>query len=120
MWNQLNPERASQASPLPAKNVRRDCEPHRGPPLQLLAGTSMFLGLLSLCVLLPSVVAFPLGVCVSRMACKDLEKMHLGVMDPDGKEQAGTARAWALNGLVLCILSWVVWAFLLYHLRLGF
>src|SRR5437868_5323697 len=70
---------------IPAGEVRRDCEPHRGPFLQLLGAVCMLLGALSLCLLLPSLAGFPLGLWVWRMARGDQEKMHVGLMDPDGR-----------------------------------
>jgi hypothetical protein len=112
----LNAERASPASPIPAGEVRRDCEPHRGQLLQLLGAVCMVLGVLSVCVLLPSLAGFPLGLSVWVMARRDQERMHVGVMDPEGKEAAEVARKWAVNGIVLCVLSWCIWGFLLYHL----
>jgi hypothetical protein len=99
-----------------AGQVRRDCEPHHGPLLQLLGAASVVLGVLSVCVLLPSLVGFPLGVGVWRMARQDLEKMHLGRMDPDGRHETEDARAGALNGMLACVLAWCLWGFVLYHL----
>jgi hypothetical protein len=102
-------------SSIPASEFRRDYEPHRGPFLELLGVCSMVLGLLSLCLLLPILAGVPLSVAVWVMARRDREKMHVGLMDPDGKEAAEVARRWAINGLVLCLLAGVVWGVLLYQ-----
>jgi hypothetical protein len=106
-------------SSIPAGEVRRDCEPHRGLFLQLLGASSMFLGLLSSCLLLPILAGVPLSVAVWVMARRDQEKMHVGLMDPEGKEAVEVARRWAMNGLVLCILSACLWGFLLYQVWCG-
>jgi hypothetical protein len=98
---------------LPPGEVRRDCEPHRGPFLKALGELSMLLGLLSCCLLLPSLIGFPVGLWTWRAARQDQEKMHAGLMDPDGREAAEVARVWANNGLVLCILAWCLWGCLL-------
>jgi hypothetical protein len=96
------------APSIPPGEVRRDGEPHRGPFLKALGEVSMLLGLLSFCLL-----GFPLGLWAWRMARQDQEKMHAGLMNPDGKEAAEVARVWANNALVLCILSWCLWGCLL-------
>jgi hypothetical protein len=100
---------------IPAGLVRFDCEPHRGPFLKLLGAVSMFLGALSVLLLLPSLAGFPLGLWVRRMARRDQEQMHRGLMDPDGKAAAEVARRWALNGLQLCVISWCIWGFLFFQ-----
>jgi len=103
---------------IPAGRVRFDCEPHRGPLLKLLGAVSMFLGALSVFLLLPSLAGVPLGMWVRRMARRDQEQMHHGLMDPDGKGATEVARRWALNGLQLCVTSWCIWGFLLYQVWL--
>jgi hypothetical protein len=99
--------------------ARRDCEPHRGSFLQLLGAASMLLGILSICFLLPSLAGVPLGLWVWRMARLDQEQMHSGLMDPDGKEAVEVAHRWAVDGLRLCVISWCIWGFVLYHVWLG-
>jgi hypothetical protein len=95
------------------RDGRRACEPHRGPILQSLGAVSMLFGLASVCLFLPSLIGFPLGLWVWGMAREDQEKMLAGRMDPGGSEAAEAARVWANNGLVLCLLSWCVWGLLL-------
>jgi hypothetical protein len=103
------------SSPIPAGQVRRDCEPHRGPFLQLLGAASVILGLLSAALLLPILAGVPLSVAVWVMARRDQAKMHAGLMDPEGKEAVAVARKWAINGLAFCVLSACLWGFLLYQ-----
>ncbi len=98
---------------IPAGQVRRDCEPHRGSFLKLLGAVSMLLGALSVCTFLPSLVAFPLGLWLWRTARADQEKMHVGLMDPNGKQAAEVARIWAINGMQLCGIAWCIWAVIL-------
>jgi hypothetical protein len=95
--------------------VRRDREPHRGPFLQLLGTCSLALGAAGLLLLLPALAAMPLGVAVCVMARRDRGKMPIGLMDPAGKEAVAAARRWAIDGLVLGILSVCVWGLLLYQ-----
>jgi len=102
-------------STTPAGEVRRDGEPHRGPFLQLLGALSMALGWLGLCFGLPAIPGLPLSLAVWVMARRDQEKMHVGLMDPDGKAAVGVARLWAVNGLILCIYSGFVWGVLLLY-----
>jgi hypothetical protein len=91
--------------------VRRDCTPHRSNLLILLGSVALVFGVLS-CVLLPALVAIPLGLACWVLVERDLARMRKGQMDPGGRratEEAGAlARAALLSGLGLCAL----WAFL--------
>ena len=91
--------------------ARRDCAPHRGNVLLLLATVALLLGLSSLCLVVPGWVALPLGWVVEALAQRDLERMTAGTMDPNGREQAERAKeltdlavAFGVVGGLLC--SW--------------
>jgi hypothetical protein len=87
--------------------VRRDCEPHRGNWLRLLADLSVVCGVLSFVLVVPALVAMPLGTIVTVLAHRDLAKMRSGAMDPTGRPQVeGAARA-AVVGAVLGALAWL-------------
>jgi hypothetical protein len=66
--------------------------------LKALGEVSMLLGLLSFCLLLPSLIGFPLGLWTWRAACQDQEKMHAGLMDPDGREAVDVSEWWSAMG----------------------
>jgi hypothetical protein len=63
---------------IPAGQVRRDCEPHRGPFLQVLGALGMALGWLGACLGLPGLAGLPLCIAVWAMARRDLKKMQSG------------------------------------------
>ncbi len=85
-----------------ADEIRRDCEPHRGPLLVGLGNFSMIVGGLTLCTFgIGALVSVPVGVLVWLMANRDLEHMRDGRMDPRGKAQTETGRSGAIAGLLL-------------------
>ena len=71
--------------------VRRDCRPHRGPLLVLLATVALVLGLSSLGLVVTGWAAVPLAWVVDWLAQRDLERMTAGTMDPNGREQVARA-----------------------------
>src|SRR5207247_1952487 len=76
-------------------SVRRDCEPHRGPFLNLVGTVSLLCGICSLCTLLPGLIGLPLGLATWVMARNDFRKMEAGLMamDPAKKAEHGTGDA---------------------------
>jgi hypothetical protein len=96
--------------------VRRDCAPHRGNVLLLLARVALAIGALSFCLGPFGVVAVPLALAVQKMARRDWVKMCTGATDPGGIEQTEAAlRLSALAcgvGFVGLVCSLVWWAYL--------
>ncbi len=97
--------------------TRRDCLPHRGNWLVLLASLALVLAVSSLCLLATGLVAAPFGWAVGRAARQDLDCMAAGRMDPDGRAETreamylaqlalalGTVGALACGGLALTVL----------------
>src|SRR6266481_6497320 len=78
--------------------VRRDCEPHRGNLLQILAVASASCGALAW---LPPLIVFPIavGIATRLMATRDLKMMRAGTMDPAGIKIAECAKRYAGIGL---------------------
>jgi hypothetical protein len=90
--------------------VRRDCDPHRGHFLLLLANISCSCGLLSFCLAFPSVLGLPVGVAAWVMAARDLGRMRAGQMDVRGRRRTQNARSIAAFGVVISTLgSWPLW-----------
>jgi hypothetical protein len=87
--------------------VRRDCEPHRGNWLRLLGNVSVACGLLSFVLVVPALVAMPLGTVVTVLARRDLAQMQSGAMDPAGRPQVEGAAHAAVVGAVLGALAWL-------------
>jgi hypothetical protein len=83
--------------------VRRNAEPHRGPLLDRLGLTVALCGFLAVLVL-PGLVALPLGLWVWSLAATDLQKMRAGLMDPDGRERTESARNGAIMGIILTLM----------------
>jgi hypothetical protein len=96
--------------------VRRDCEPHRGDQLHLFGSISLGLGLLSLCVLLPGLVALPLAAVVWVVADRDLARMDAGQLDPRGEGKTLTARSYAVAAVWTSLSVFVFWTFLVLSL----
>jgi hypothetical protein len=88
--------------------VRRDCDPHRGELLRFLGKASAAFGAVSMFTLIPSCVGLPFGVAVVALARHDLRRMDRGLMDPQGREMAETAEAYALGGAVMSLLGLAV------------
>jgi hypothetical protein len=84
---------------------RRDVEPHRGGLLRALGLTSLVLGTLAPALVLPALVALPLGVAVWVVARRDLGRMAAGAMDPAGRDQTTAARDYGALGALLCLLA---------------
>lgn len=85
--------------------VRRDCAPHRGHVLVALGRASLVCGILSLCLALPALVGFPLGLVARVLAERDLVSMRAGVMDPRGRAQTERARRLGQYGATLSAIS---------------
>lgn len=80
--------------------ARRDCAPHRGNVLLLLATVAVLLSVASLCVVLTGWPAFILGAVIRHLADRDLADMGAGKMDPDGRAETEAARERALWGML--------------------
>ncbi len=85
--------------------VRRDVEPHRGGLLRALGVTSLLLGALAPVLLLPALVALPLGVVVWMCARRDLREMAAGAMDPGGWDATRAGRDCGALGAAFCLLA---------------
>jgi hypothetical protein len=103
--------------------VRRDCEPHRGNWLLLLAGLALLFTLCSLCLVPFTLVSIPLGDAVGRMAQHDLRQMEAGLLDPRGRDVTERAERWGLAAVVcslVCLMllpvSVLFWASFVYGL----
>jgi hypothetical protein len=84
---------------------RRDYEPHRGRLIANLGNASLILGGLSLCVCgTGAALSVPLGIAAWVMANHDLERMRLGLMDPQGRAQTEGGRAGGVAGTILGLL----------------
>jgi hypothetical protein len=81
--------------------VRRDCLPHRGPLLLFLGTASLCLGVASSCIPPVAVFAIPLGLVISWLARRDLNKMAAGDMDPSGLDEVELAEQRADAGMLL-------------------
>jgi hypothetical protein len=65
--------------------VRRDCEPHRGDALVLVANVGLLLGVLSLCGGVTAPMAFALGALAWVLAGRDLRAIQARRGDPAGE-----------------------------------
>lgn len=81
--------------------LRRDCEPHRGNWLLLLASVTMLCGVLAFVLAVPAFVGIPLGFLTGRMARRDLNRMAEGSLDSQGHEQTFRALCRAEDGVYL-------------------
>jgi hypothetical protein len=98
--------------------ARRDCEPHRGNWLLLLAGLGLLFTLCSLCLAPFTLVSIPLGEVVLYMAQHDLRQMEAGLLDPRGRDVTERAKRWGLTaivgslvGLMLLPVAVFLWAY---------
>jgi hypothetical protein len=90
----------------------RDCPPHRGHWLLLLASVTLACGILSfLC--LPGLLGLPLGFVTAGMARRDLDQMDAGSLDPRGRESTSKALRQAEVGTLINILGLVALALFL-------
>jgi uncharacterized Zn-finger protein len=93
--------------------VRRDCEPHRGPWIQLMGVVSIILGVLSFFFMgLGGIVALPLGIAAWVMGGHDLAKMEAGLMDPSGLAATRAGRQCGLLGVIFSLLGGAGWGLL--------
>jgi hypothetical protein len=92
--------------------VRRDCAPHRGRALYVMALLSLFLSPTSL-VLFPIATIFPLAILVLRLAAQDLRLMDAGLMDPEGYAATDQARHCAFAALISTLIVGVCGAAIL-------
>jgi predicted Zn finger-like uncharacterized protein len=77
--------------------VRRDCEPHRG---QLV----LIFGIISLVMLAcypVAIIGIPFGIIAWVLGNKDLEKMRLGTMDPEGQGLTQAGRVCGIVGTII-------------------
>jgi hypothetical protein len=87
--------------------VRRDCQPHRGNLLLLLAWISLVLGALTPFFILPALLSFILGAITERMVNKDLKRMRRGLLDPNGEAQARKAAKLARAAVIVTLLGFL-------------
>jgi hypothetical protein len=105
--------------------VRRDVEPHRGWPLQLLGRVALVYAVAALA--LPCLAAVPWGllvfvpfwlgglvlaVTVFVVARRDLALIEAGRIDSQGPQATAAARDRALKAAALCLLVLVIGAVL--------
>jgi len=102
-----------------AGNVRRDCEPHRGPFLLFLGQLSLIGGSLAFCFFWPGLFAFFLANAVIQMARRDLRKMQAGLMDPEGEGATMQAKERAALGMMLAVLFLGIWIVIVLCLYVG-
>jgi hypothetical protein len=86
-------------------NVRRDVEPHRAVLLRALGFMSLVFGLFAPVLILPALVAFPLGIVVWLAARRDFLLMAAGEMDPDGWNMTREGRDCGVLAVILCFLA---------------
>jgi hypothetical protein len=89
--------------------MRFDCEPHRGRLISVMGTVSVMCGALALCVGVPSLPGLALGVAAWVMGNGDLDKMRLGVMDPEGLGSTKNGRDCGIVGTVLSCLFGIGW-----------
>jgi hypothetical protein len=93
-------------------NVRRDCAPHRGEFLLLLARVAEVFSIFFLFVI-PAVIGLALGITVWILVRHDLRLLQKGLMDPAGRpllERARRRSLWAvLCALPILIVLAVTW-----------
>jgi hypothetical protein len=87
-------------------NVRRDCAPHRGMLLMLMGLAALGFGFASVFLVVPALVAVPLGLATRRMARHDLTQMRLGAMDPEGRRVTVLSELWGVVAVFLSCLCW--------------
>jgi hypothetical protein len=85
--------------------VRRDAEPHRGHVLVVLGAVSLWCGLLSFLLVVPSLLGLPLGVAVFVMARRDLGKMRAGRMDCRGVQTTAHGHNLGFAGVVINLIA---------------
>lgn len=89
--------------------VRRDCEPHRGTLVMILGIVSVALGAASLPAVccgplgLLTLIATPLGITAWVLGHKDLQRMQLRQMDPQGESQTRAGWICGIIGTALGI-----------------
>lgn len=96
---------------------RRDLPPHRGDLLRVLGMVSALISMLT-CLVLPGLIALPLGLATWLMARHDLRLMESGQMDREGMPATLAARRRGVSAVVTVLLLWllVACALLLRHL----
>src|SRR5262249_18388158 len=90
--------------------VRRDCAPHRAGLLKMLAAISVVCGLLSFCLVVPSVIGLPCGLLTLILAERDQREMRAGRMDPRGSKETADAGSLGLFGVVCSLVCPLMWA----------
>jgi hypothetical protein len=93
--------------------VRRDCAPHRGHVLALLAWLSVACGVLSFCLVVPGLPGLAFGAGTWVLAAGDLARMRQGRMDRAGRPATEAAQECGLLGGLLSLGGWALWAMLL-------
>jgi hypothetical protein len=86
-------------------SIRRDAEPDRAPLLELLVVVSVFLGVISLCAVLPCLVGLPLSVAVCEMTARDQAKTYSGLMDPRARHTVKATRRFAVFAVAINLLA---------------
>jgi hypothetical protein len=103
---------SEEPSPPPPPELRRDCEPHRGPTILALGVIS----LVSLAVFPP--LGVPFGIIAWVMGHKDLKKIRAKQMDPAGEQNTNAGRVCGIIGTIMTISMTLMFA-LIYGLFFG-
>jgi hypothetical protein len=85
--------------------VRRDSETHRRRLLRALGLTSLVLSALGVALVIPALLALPLGLAVWAAARRDLRRMNAGAMDPGGRDATTAGRDYGALGALLSLLA---------------
>jgi ssDNA-binding Zn-finger/Zn-ribbon topoisomerase 1 len=90
--------------------VRRDCEQHRGRFIMSLGTISVVCGALSMCLFgVGSIPGLALGITAWVLGNSDLDKMHAGLMDPEGIGSTKNGRDCGIFGTVLSSIFGIGW-----------
>lgn len=87
--------------------VRRDCESHRAGLIVLLASAGLILSFLPVLAL----IGVPLCFAAWRISRADLQKMHAGLMDPQGMASTLFGKRWSIVGMIVGSIWLVVFLF---------
>jgi hypothetical protein len=91
--------------------LRRDAEPHRGTLIARLGAASLIGAMLTLCLGAGALISLPTGITAWLLANHDLSLMRQGLMDPRGRDLTENGRAFAVVGVVLCLVLAALLAF---------
>lgn len=94
--------------------VRRDCLPHRGALLHVLATIALVAGVFSLsCLGFPGLLGLGLGGYVWRSARRELNDIDAGIVDPEGERLVREGLYFSQAGTLAGFIGVVLWTFIL-------